>query len=107
MLNEPAAEDGTQTGCDSGKAGPHADRPSALLAVKRSADQGQTSRHEKRSTNALKRACRYKLAYVDRETASQRGDGKDNDAGKKHFATAQQVSQRSSDQDEGTQHKGI
>ena len=62
MIDEPAAEDGTNRGGNGAEAGPGADRAPAFFFSKGAADNGEAARNEKRGSKSLSGARNNQLA---------------------------------------------
>src|SRR5581483_8925804 len=73
VLDEPAAEDGSDRRRDGAETRPRADRASAFCVTERRADDREAPRHEKGRARTLHRACDDEHARRRRETARDRG----------------------------------
>ena len=101
VIDDPAAQQRADGGGDGGEARPGADGAAAFALGEGSADQGQRTGNEQRRADALQRPRGDQLRCIARETAAQRGQAEQGDAGDEDAAPAQPVTGGAAHQQEG------
>ena len=107
MLDEPAAEDGTECHSHGGKAGPGADGAAAIFFGERCADEGEAAGSEKRGSDSLKGAGDDELMDRLRESACSGGEGEYGDTCHEDTTAAEEVSGGASDEDECAEEQAV
>jgi hypothetical protein len=107
VFNQEAAKDRPPCRGDRREAGPCTDCTPPVTFRKRRADDREASRHQQRSPDSLYASRENQLAHVGRQTAPDGSCGEQDDAGSERPFAAIDVTERSTDQNQGGEKKGI
>src|SRR5579859_7029334 len=107
MLNQPAAENGSNRGGDRGKTRPCADRLAPVLIVERCTDNGEASRYKQGSSHSLNASGNEQLIDVRSRAASGRSGGEDPHTNHEDQTAANHVAQGASDKNQRSQEQTI
>src|SRR5215468_7439597 len=107
MLDEPATNHWSNSGCDRTKTRPCANRPSAFLFWKRTADDGETTGNKQSCTESLGSTSHDQLMYVGCKAAPRGRRCKKSNANQEDPASSVVISQRSADKQKRRKEKRI
>src|SRR5580765_7872696 len=107
MLHQPSAKDRTDRASNCRKSRPRAYRLATTLLVKSRADNCQATGYEQRSANSLNTSGGDQLMDAGGSTASGRSHRKDRNSHYEGQAPSEQVSQRSSHQNQRAQKQSV
>src|SRR5580692_8378118 len=107
MLDQPSPEHRPNSGSDCGEAGPGADCLSAAFLVERCADNRKAARNEQCSSHALNASGDDQLMNVQRNSATSRSHREDGGSDDEDQATSEQVAERTTDENQGSQKQSV
>ena len=106
-LDEPAAQDGADSGGNRGEPRPRPDGLPAPLFAEIGADERQTSRHKESRAHALHSARDDKLGYVRSQPAPDRSESEEQHACREDAPAPQTVAERAADQHQRSKHQCV
>ena len=107
VLDQPAAGDGSEGRRHGAETGPRANRRAAIGVVERGADNREAPRYEEGGADALRRARHDERARGSSETAGDRRDGEQHDAGEERPLTSELIAHRAADENQTAQEQGV
>src|SRR5260370_24991712 len=107
MRDQPSAEHWHDSCSDRAKTRPGSNSATAFVLRKRTADNGETARDEKRRAQSLKCAGGNQLMDVRGKSASRRRQGEDGHTDQKNVSASVVVAERTTDEKERGEQEGI